>query len=263
MTPLAGMVRDWAVARADAGAHVLFISGAQGVGKSTACAAVTAAMPGVCVIGLDDFYLGRSERARLASAMHPLCATRGPPGTHDVALLATTITRLRTLAAGDSISIRVFDKATDDRAPRDRWRTITAAPSLIIVEGWMMGVAPDLGSLRQPPLNAIEAQDANGLWRAWQEAHLTGGYARLWDMADAFLHIDAPSFDCIARWRMQQEETTLGLVPGALPAERRDWVRHFILHYERLTRRMLSGGRRAGWAIPVDATRMPGALVSP
>ena len=38
------------------------------------------------MLSLDDLYLPKAERLRLARDVHPLLATRGVPGTHDVAL---------------------------------------------------------------------------------------------------------------------------------------------------------------------------------
>ena len=62
------------------------INGAQGTGKTTLCkflAAILSSQLGVAVLSLDDFYLTRAERHKLAAAVHPLLATRGVPGTHD------------------------------------------------------------------------------------------------------------------------------------------------------------------------------------
>jgi len=42
---------------------------------------------GVEVLSLDDFYLGHAARLQLARDIHPLLATRGVPGTHDIAFL--------------------------------------------------------------------------------------------------------------------------------------------------------------------------------
>src|SRR5688500_15694753 len=64
------------------------IAGLQGSGKSTLAAQVAALACErglrVAVLSVDDFYLGRRERLALARRVHPLLATRGPPGTHDV-----------------------------------------------------------------------------------------------------------------------------------------------------------------------------------
>jgi D-glycerate 3-kinase len=156
----------------------------------------------------------------------------------------------------DPVPVPVFDKAKDDRLPESQWRKVPVAPPLII-EGWLMGAEPDWRAPEEPPINAVEAEDDKGIWRAWQEANLAKGYAALWDRADAFLHIDAPSFEIIRAWRIQQEETTLGLAPGTLPPERVAWVERFIQHYERVTRRMRDGQRRSGKRIPVDENRVP------
>ena len=36
------------------------------------------------VLSIDDFYLSKAKRKRLAASVHPLLAIRGVPGTHDV-----------------------------------------------------------------------------------------------------------------------------------------------------------------------------------
>ena len=74
------------------------ISGGQGAGKSTLCAALaqTLATKGkkALTLSLDDFYLSKAAREHLAQTVHPLCATRGVPGTHNVDLLAQVLNGL-------------------------------------------------------------------------------------------------------------------------------------------------------------------------
>ncbi|MEZ6001884.1 hypothetical protein [Hyphomonas sp.] len=118
-----------------------------------------------------------------------------------------------------------------------------------------MGALPDASAPMDAPLNPVEAEDRPGDWRRHQEAALAGPYADLWDTADGFCHIVPPDFDCVLGWRLQQEAGLWAARGEAMPDERRDWVRHFIEHYERLTRRMLSGGRRAGVEIYIDDDR--------
>src|SRR5690606_4625460 len=81
------------------GGRIHGITGLQGTGKSTLAAqmAALAAERGkaVAVMSVDDAYLDHDERARLALEVHPLLATRGPPGTHDVALACRTLDALR------------------------------------------------------------------------------------------------------------------------------------------------------------------------
>jgi D-glycerate 3-kinase len=257
MTPLAGRLLALANQALDAGARVIFIAGPQGVGKSTAMATLTAAIPESVALALDDFYLTRTAREALARDVHPLFATRGPPGTHDIALLMETLTRLMAAGPDERIRVPVFDKAVDDRRAPEDWAVVQGAPRVIFVEGWLLGVAADPAAAEAPPLNAVEAEDPDGTWRAYQEAQLAGPYARLWDMADAFIYLDAPGFAAVHDWRIEQEETTMGLAPGTLDAARRAWVADFILHYQRLTERLLAGHRRPGAAIAVDRLRRP------
>ena len=257
LTPLAGELLARAMGEVARRARVIFVAGPQGVGKSTAMAALTGAIPGSVSLGLDDFYLTRGERRALARDVHPLFETRGPPGTHDVALLMEAIARLNAAGANERIAVPAFDKAADERRARADWPVLAGAPRVIFVEGWMMGVAADLSAPEAPPLNAVEAEDVDGAWRAWQETQLAGPYQRLWDMADAFLYIDAPGFDTVLGWRMQQEEATRGVAPRGLPAERQAWVSRFILHYQRLTERLLAGARRPGQSVAVDRFRQP------
>ena len=70
-----------------------------------------------------------------------------------------------------------------------------------------------------------------------------------------FFHIVAPSFTTVLGWRLQQEETNLGIAAGTLPLERMEWVSQFILHYERITRRMLAGNRMPGRSVFIDEKR--------
>jgi len=257
MTALADRLLALATEAVNAGARVVFIAGPQGVGKSTAMAALTAAIPESVALALDDFYLTRAARQALARDVHKLFATRGPPGTHDLALLMETLTRLMAAGPDERTRVPVFDKAADERRAPDDWTVVRGAPRVIFVEGWLLGVAADPSAVKAPPLNAVEAEDKDGTWRAYQEAGLAGPYARLWDMADAFIYLDAPGFAAVQDWRIEQEETTRGLAPGTLDAARRDWVARFILHYQRLTERLMAGHRRPGEAIAVDRFRRP------
>jgi len=238
---------------------LLFLSGAQGIGKSTALQNIQKHYQNrLAILGLDDFYLTLAERRRLAEAIDPLFAVRGPPGTHDLGFLNETISALRQSDAQSRTAIPEFDKRMDDRAPQNDWTIFEGRPLAILVEGWCVGALPvDLSAAVSEPLNAVEASDRSGAWRQHQNDQLAGPYTDLWDRADAFFHLSAPSFERVLDWRIQQEETTLGLAEGQLPSERRAWVETFIQHYERLTRHMLRGGRRPGYTLRVDAARRP------
>lgn len=235
---------------------VLFLSGPQGSGKSTALHEAIATLPmSVAGLSIDDVYLTHAERMALARQVNPLCLTRGPPGTHDLLLLSRAIAALRTAGAQTCTPIPVFDKLADDRVPISEWRTFTGRPAAIVIEGWLLGADADLSAPDSQPLNAIEAKDRTGDWRRWQEHALAGPYSELWDTADAYFHIMPPGFECVSDWRLQQEEATWTARGASMPGERHDWVSTFIQHYERITRRMIAGRRRPGAEIYIDAER--------
>ncbi len=235
--------------------RLVFISGAQGIGKSTALrSALEVLGPRAIGLGIDDFYLPKAERARLAAEVHPLFATRGPPGTHDLPLLMETLTALKAAQPGTKISLPRFSKRDDDRV-EPVVLTLEDRPSLIILEGWLIGVATDPSAPSDAPLNSIEDEDPSGAWRQYQEAQLAGPYARLWDMADSFIYLDAPGFETVLGWRLQQEADNLGKAPGTLSEAETRWVERFIQHYERLTERLLSGQRRPGEVLKLRRDR--------
>ncbi|HVY03298.1 MAG TPA: kinase [Caulobacterales bacterium] len=225
------------------------VAGAQGSGKSFQCRAFAAAhSPSVAHFSLDDVYLTKSERAVLARNAHSLFATRGPPGTHDLGLAERTLDDLQ---AGGPALIPRFDKAADDRAPAAQWTPFSGPATAILFDGWCVGALP-LGDL-DPPLNALERdEDADGAWRAAVGAALEGPYQSFFDRFDAFVYLQAPSFEIVRRWRGQQEEEMLG---RAMNTAERATLDRFIQHYERITRAMLDGRHRARWVVRLDEER--------
>jgi len=225
--------------------EVLFvgINGAQGTGKSTLADYLKLALESgagwqVAVLSIDDFYLTKAERQRLAGRIHPLLKTRGVPGTHDVQMLTSCVERLRNLAATDSLALPCFDKAIDDRAAGDSGSIVTGPVDLIILEGWCVGTASQQESSLTRAINSLEeSQDPSGAWRRYINAQLDGDYAELFAQLDALIFLQAPSFDAVCRWRLEQEEklaeVSSGNAEAVMSAER---IAFFIQHFERLTR---------------------------
>src|SRR5438045_665308 len=91
---LAELVRA-RVARKRARPLLVGLTGLPGSGKSTLAAQLASELRAggiaTLVLALDDFYLGRAARAKLARHVHPLFATRGPAGTHDIECLAALL----------------------------------------------------------------------------------------------------------------------------------------------------------------------------
>ena len=132
------------------------LAGAQSSGKSTIARAYAVAHPSVACLSLDDFYLGSRARARLAERVHPLFATRGVPGTHDVTGLVATIVGLGDSEPDDETLLPVFDKLADDPLPRDQWRRFRGRPAMILVEGWCIGALPQADAALAEPVNGLE-----------------------------------------------------------------------------------------------------------
>lgn len=212
----------------------LGISGAQGSGKSTLTRELAVALERcevpVAACSLDDFYLTRRQRAALAAHVHPLLATRGVPGTHDVALCQRILAELPDKA----VRVPRFDKGSDDRVAADEWSS--AGPARIVIfEGWCVGARPQPVAALATPVNALERdEDPDGRWRDYVNTALAGAYQRLFDSLDYLVYLAVPDFEAVVRWRGEQER--------ALPqGQRMDAARleRFIAHYERLTRWML------------------------
>lgn len=219
------------------------LSGLQGSGKSTLAAQLVelAARRGTFVLALsiDDFYFGRAARQRLAREVHPLLATRGVPGTHDVDLLHDTLDALSRATARRPARVPRFDKGLDTRVAPSRWRPIARVPELVILEGWCIGVPPQGAAALARPVNRLERdEDADALWRNWVNGQLTQRYMPLWQRLDRLVMLQAPAYAIVARWRDEQEralrrrKAPRALSPAAL--------RRFLMHYERLSRQALN-----------------------
>ncbi len=232
------------------------IVGAQGSGKTT-LARAAAERFGAVQISLDDAYLTRAERRDLASEVHPLLLTRGPPGTHDLVLLGDVIGRLSVAGPGDETPIPAFDKRADDRLPLDRWPRFRGRPSAILVDAWCLGATPQDEAALAEPVNALERdQDPDGRWRRWVDAQVAGPYAEFAARFDAVLFLRAPTFDVVLDWRSQQEAELLGRTPAGLPPAERERIAGFIQHFERLTRHMSAGGVTADLTVQLDRNRL-------
>lgn len=250
---LAALVDHWRGNRD--GLFTLGICGAQGSGKSTLVAALAERLRGaglrVAVLSLDDLYLTRAERQQLARAVHPLFATRGVPGTHDVALGLAT---LAALGRGEAAPLPRFDKGTDDRTAPSEWPRAPENTQVALFEGWCVGALPQPPGALSAPVNALEAaEDPDGRWRRHVNAALARDYAPLWDAIDRLVLIAAPGWHAVAGWREEQEAKLRSHAAGAMTT---DAVARFIRHYERLTRWILTEmPARADLTVQIDEAR--------
>lgn len=226
------------------------VAGAQGSGKTTAVRLLEAAnRPRYADFSIDDVYLDGHQRAELAARTHPLFVTRGPPGTHDIALARETIAALMHATPETETPLPRFDKIADRMKPRDEWPVFRGRPEAILIDAWCLGALPVPPS---PPLNAVEEEDANGRWREIQNEHLRTSYADWFAEFDAIIYLQAPSWDIVRNWRGQQEVT---LRDRPLTPDEEAWIDRFIQHYERITRSMMAGGHVATTVVPLDEER--------
>lgn len=245
------------------------VNGAQGTGKSTLAlflqSMLTSALGCPCArFSLDDLYRTHTERDWLARKIHPLLATRGVPGTHDLVLGQQTVDQL--ISAGPMTETRIpaFDKAIDDRLPHSRWPIYTGVANIILIEGWCVAAQPeDDATALATPVNALESgEDRECVWREYVNIQLKGPYNKFFGQLDMLIMLKAPSMDCVRKWRTLQERKlaskrtnapeqrinqSIKSAAGKHPAQddhvrgimSDDELRRFIMHYERLTLAML------------------------
>jgi len=222
---------------------LLGINGAQGTGKSTLAGYLALALGGagertVAVLSIDDFYLTKAERQRLAGTVHPLLAVRGVPGTHDIPMLRACLSRLRGLGPGARARLPRFNKAVDDREDEASWPVVTGPVGLIILEGWCVGSAAEPDAALEEPVNPLEeTRDPDRRWRRYVNECLAADYADVFAELDALVFLQAPGFDAILRWRVEQEHKLAASADSDAAGVMNDEeVREFVRHFERITR---------------------------
>lgn len=230
------------------GPLVVGINGCQGSGKSTLAALAVAYFKAMhnksaIAISIDDFYLTVAERKQLAQSTHSLLRTRGVPGSHDLTLASETIAALKSGQA--QVKIPRFNKAIDDREPESEWDITQEPTDIIIMEGWCMGAEPQVQDELVLPVNELEEfEDRSGVWRAYVNEKLAGEYAQFFAQIDLWLMLKAPSFDCVYRWRLEQEEKLrASLKPQFQKGDQimsPQQIRRFIQYYQRVTENTLA-----------------------
>ena len=227
---------------------IVGINGSQGSGKSTLadylCSMLSERHNMRCVsLSLDDFYLTKAQRQQLASEVHPLLQTRGVPGTHDIPLALSTIQSL--IDGSATTVIPRFDKSCDDRLPLTQCDRISGTVDIIILEGWCVGARPQSADQLLEPINSLEAEcDAEGIWRSSVNQALAGEYQTLFSLLDQLIMLQAPSFETVFNWRLEQEQKMIArLAEGEI--EQRGGIMSaaqigdFIAHYQRITEHSL------------------------
>lgn len=234
--PLADRIADlWL----DGRPRLVGVSGAQGSGKTTLCRFLETLLVEhnlrTVTLSLDDLYLTHAERQDLAAHVHPLFATRGPPGTHDVALGEAI---LDDLLAGRTAALPRFDKAVDDRA--NVRRMIEPPVEVVLFEGWCVGAVPQPAAALHTPVNELERyEDSMGIWRQEVNRRLATDYAALFARADLLVMLRVDGFEAARANRALQEQKLAARDPAGAAIMDEPALDRFLMHYERVTRWML------------------------
>ena len=261
-------------ARAHAGRPIVVgLTGGQGSGKSTVGALLATVLHDgfgarSALLSIDDLYLTRAERRRLGREVHPLFATRGPPGTHDPALGLATVERLLDQGPGQRTALPSFDKAVDDRRPRTDWPVHEGSADYVLFEGWCVGARPQPATALAPPVNALEREeDPDGQWRGAVNAALAGPYRALFKRIDVQIMLRVAGMERVLEWRRLQEKKLKARVAregtGGAPSRVMSDAEllRFVAHYERITRHLLDEmPERADIVFDIDDGHQPAAV---
>ena len=198
------------IAEASSRPIIVGLNGAQGSGKSTLSQYLSQMMPmqlGVdChVLSIDDFYLSKAKRKRLAASVHPLLGIRGVPGTHDVPRLLDALAGF--IDPGiQSVTVPIFDKLKDDRTKNVQRIQKSARPTVILFEGWCVGVPAQHQLALSVPASSFEfSNDKNGVWRSYVNERLGGDYVDVFKLLDRLSMLKPPCFEAVYDWRVDQE----------------------------------------------------------
>jgi len=234
----------WIAGRHTGRTLIIGINGAPGAGKTTLVRLLTLILESglskrVLNFSIDDLYYSHEERQSLARQVHPLMATRGLPGTHDV---STGIRLLEQCRSGSKVrtNIPVFDKATDNPKPKEQWRSKQLPVDIVLFEGWFVSARAESEDELIDPVNRLEAEeDKEGIWRRYVNQHLRQEYQQLFGLIDVLIMMKVPSTDCVIQWRILQEEKLAASMPVGRSAPAlmdKEQIERFILQDERIMR---------------------------
>ena len=209
---------------------IIGLSGGQGSGKTTITQILKLILKAnhrlnTINLSIDDFYKTRKEREKMSKNIHQLFHTRGVPGTHDISLLKKTFKTILSKKF-QNFKIPKFDKSTDDRYPKHKWKKITKKHQ-------------EIRQLKRP-INLLEKKfDTNLIWRKKVNKELKLRYNKIFDLIDSLIFLKVPSFKYVYKWRLLQEKK-LKMSSKGKKTMNEDQVKKFIMYYERITKNMLN-----------------------
>jgi D-glycerate 3-kinase len=186
------------------------LAGGQGTGKTTISSIIKIILEKyfklkVFKISIDDFYKTRKERLNLSKKVHPMLATRGVPGTHDVQMMLDFFKKAKSKNF-KKIDLPNFNKAADDRFPKKYWYKIKEKPDVIIFEGWCVGAKAEINKTLKKSINSLEkVNDQKLIWRKHVNKQLKMKYKDLYSQLNCMIYLKAKNFSLLQKWRLKQE----------------------------------------------------------
>ena len=215
------------------------ISGSQGVGKSTLSILLKIVIEKiykkkVMLLSVDNYYLSKAKRLKLAKKVHPLLVTRGVPGTHNIKKLYQDIIQFNKQKF--PISIPHFDKIKDDVTTK---RNKISNAQILLLEGWFCGSLPIRTKYLYKNMNQLESKyDHNKVWRKYYNSMLKNEYKKVFNMFNKKIYMKPPSFKYILKWRSLQENNNANK-SNSKNFMNIDMLKRFIQHYEKITKWMM------------------------
>jgi D-glycerate 3-kinase len=186
------------------------LAGGQGTGKTTISSIIKIILEKyfklkVFKISIDDFYKTRKERIALSKKVHPMLLTRGVPGTHDISMMLDFFKKSKAKKF-NKLKLPNFNKAIDDRFPKNKWNTINKRPDVIIFEGWCVGARAETNKTLKKSINSMEkANDHKLVWRKYVNQQLKTKYKKLYSQLNCIIYLKAKNFSLLQKWRLKQE----------------------------------------------------------
>ena len=201
----------WIVKKADnKKPYFVGLAGGQGTGKTTISSIIKIILEKyfklkVFKISIDDFYKTRKERIVLSKKVHPMLLTRGVPGTHDINMMLDFFKKSKAKKF-KNMKLPNFNKAIDDRFPKNKWNTINKRPDVIIFEGWCVGARAETNKTLKKSINSMEkANDQKLVWRKYVNQQLKTKYKKLYSQLNCMIYLKAKNFSLLQKWRLKQE----------------------------------------------------------
>ena len=186
------------------------LAGGQGTGKTTTSSIIKIILEKyfklkVFKISIDDFYKTRKERISLSKKVHPMLLTRGVPGTHDINMMLDFFKKSKAKKF-KNLKLPNFNKAIDDRFPKNKWNIINKRPDVIIFEGWCVGAKAETNKTLKKSINSMEkANDHKLVWRKYVNQQLKTKYKKLYSQLNCMIYLKAKNFSLLQKWRLKQE----------------------------------------------------------